>query len=81
MLRARRSVRHGGDEADLGAKLGLQSIVLEGQGGSCGDRFEVLGLGVQPSVVDDRSDADAVTLDQLHCPAVVGRRLLDALAL
>ena len=78
---ARRSVRHRADEPDLGSQLRLQPVVLERESRCGGDRLEMLGLGVEPSVVDDRGDADAVALDELHGAALVRRRLLDALAL
>ena len=58
---------------DLGAQLGLQSVVLERQRRGSGNGLDELRLGVERRVVDDGGHAGAVVFDHRDRPLALGR--------
>ena len=72
---ARDRVVHGVPELDLGAQLGLETVVPKRQPGGRRHGVEELALLVERGVVLDRGDARALVLDELHRAAVRRRRV------
>ncbi len=63
---ARHGVRHGVEEIDLRAQLGLKTVAAQHQACGGGHGIEKLRLVVERGVVGDRRDPVAVLLDDLH---------------